>query len=98
MKYSRCLTGDNTLNKCIHSCSVITIRGQWKLRERGNLCDKEGIILYNASVTNPSDTIPNETSNWAKGEIQRTLCEVYFSVDKNWRCKLLSDSGMRTFS
>jgi hypothetical protein len=39
-----------------------------------------------------------ETSNWANKEIQRTSHEVHFSVDESWRCKLLSDSGMRTFS
>lgn len=65
---------------------------------KGNLCDKEGLILFGASVTKPSDAILNETSNWANGETKRTSYEVHFSVDKTWRHKLLSDSWMRTFS
>jgi hypothetical protein len=74
---------------CIVVFCDVFIQSQWKLRGRGNLCDKEGKILHSASIIKPV--------NWTDEEIERRSLGVHFSVVKTW-CKLRLDYGMRTFS
>jgi hypothetical protein len=64
---------------CIVIFCTFFIQNQWKLRGRGNGCDKKGKILHGASVNKPSNTIHNETSCGTDDEIQRTSHDAYFS-------------------
>jgi hypothetical protein len=56
--------GDKTLTyTCISVFCGIIIQGKWKLRGRRNLSDKEGKVLYGASINKPRDTIYDKTSH-----------------------------------